>query len=74
MVYTCLKCQGESPLNYYQYILLKTEGQEGKTVPFWGGYQWEGHKEKVNEGKCGGNERFNFDGLLLMILGARKRT
>jgi hypothetical protein len=52
---TCLKCQGEAPLNY-QYILKKNKEQKGKTSPFQG---WEpvrggGHKERVNKGKCGG--------------------
>jgi hypothetical protein len=32
--------------------LLKNEGQESKTNPVWGWYQWEGggHKERVKKG------------------------
>jgi hypothetical protein len=36
MTYTCLKYQSVIPLND-QYIVLKNEGQEGKTGPVQGG-------------------------------------
>jgi hypothetical protein len=36
---------------------FKNEGQDGKTVPFWGWYQWEGgeYKQRVTKGEFHGN-------------------
>jgi hypothetical protein len=42
-------------------VFLKNEGQKGKVSPTRGWYQWEkeGHKERVKEGKYGGNTMYS---------------
>jgi hypothetical protein len=53
MIYTCLKCQGETPFDY-KCTLRKNERQEGKTGPSHDQWKKGGYKERVKEGEGGG--------------------
>jgi hypothetical protein len=56
MIYTDLKYQGETPLDYRYTLNLKNEGQEAKINLFqwWMPVGGGGHKERGNEGIYGG--------------------